>query len=106
MGTYGTIPKEDFSWVKGESLLSVYQQNKFLKRMFCSVCGSFIAGTHDLDPANVFISLGCLESGSDIKIEYQQFINSKAHWVQPDKSIKLHDEWPKWVYEKMGKIDV
>ena len=102
MGSYGTIPKEYFRWVEGEELLTIYQQNKSLKRLFCSVCGSFIAGTHDLDPANIFLSLGCLDSEIDLEIQYQQFIDSKASWVSLDKSIKLHDQWPDWVYETFG----
>jgi len=106
MGTYGTVPKEHFEWVEGESLLSTYQQNRSLKRMFCSVCGSFIAGTHDLDPTNIFISLGSLDSEIDFEIEYQQFINSRAKWVRLDRSIKPHNEWPEWVYDKVGKKDV
>jgi len=105
MGAYGTIPKENFSWTEGESVISTYQQNKNLKRMFCSICGSFIAGIHDLDPVNIFISLGSLDSEVNFEIEYQQFINSKANWVQLDASIKLHSEWPQWVYEKVGKKD-
>jgi len=105
MGTYGTISKECFDWVEGESLLSTYQQNRSLKRMFCSVCGSFIAGIHDLDPSNIFISLGSLDSQVVFEIEYQQFINSRANWVQLDRSIKAHNEWPEWVYEKVGKKD-
>lgn len=103
MGSYGTVEKERFRWVEGEGLLGVYEQNKSLKRMFCSQCGSFIAGTHKLDPANIFISLGCLESDEQVEIEYQQFVNSKANWVQLDETIQMHKEWPAWVYEKVGK---
>ena len=73
--------------------------------MFCSKCGSFLAGTHDLDPENIFISLGSLDSNADIEIQYQQFISSRAEWVNLDKNIKLHEEWPEWVYEKIGGKD-
>lgn len=73
--------------------------------MFCSICGSFLAGTHDLDSANIFISLGSLDSTADIEIQYQQFVCSRAEWVKLDKSIKFHDEWPEWVYEKIGRKD-
>lgn len=105
MGTYGTVPKNLFRWVQGKDLISTYQQNENLKRMFCSQCGSFLAGTHDLDLNNIFISLGSLDSNADIEIQYQQFINSKAEWVKLDKNIKFHEEWPKWVYEKIGRKD-
>ena len=71
--------------------------------MFCSVCGSSIAATHDLDTANIYISLGCLEPEIDIDIQYQQFVKSKASWVELDTSIRLHDEWLDWVYERIGK---
>jgi len=105
MGTYGTIPKSDFHWTKGVELLTSYNQNKSLKRIFCSACGSFIAGTHDLDSENIFLSLGCLESEIDLKIKYQQFVDSKASWISLDENIRQHSEWPEWVYEKVRKKD-
>jgi len=100
-GTYGTVPKSDFKWLQGEGLVSNYSQNENLERSFCSVCGSLLKSEHHLDPSNVFLSLGCLESASeDLTIEYQQFVESKASWHQLDPKIKSHRKWPKWALER------
>lgn len=102
-GTYGTIARSKFTWLAGENLLQTYQQNKFLRRKFCSSCGSFMISLHDLDPSNIFISLGCLDSVDNINIDYQQFVDSKANWVSLDKSVKQHSDWPEWVLAKIDK---
>lgn len=100
-GTYGTVPKDDFKWLQGEELLSNFNQNENLQRSFCSLCGSFIKSVHKLDPANVFISIGCIETTiDDLKIEYQQFTESKAPWHRLDSGIKSHEKWPKWALER------
>ena len=84
-------------------MLRSYQQNKSLARKFCSVCGSYVASLHDLDPSNIFLSLGCLELDDNIGIEYQQFVDSKANWLSLDLNVEQHANWPEWVLKKIEK---
>lgn len=94
MGAHGTVQRENFNWVAGEDLIKCYAQNESCDRFFCSVCGYYILSTHKLDPANYFLSLGCLELSQDIEIEYQQFVASKADWAKLDPYIPKHNSWP------------
>ena len=103
-GAYGTVPKKDFEWLSGKSLVSKYEQNDNLERSFCSKCGSFLLSEHQLDPENVFLSLGCLSAHESIKIEYQQFVDSRADWCSVSPEITSHAAWPKWVLEKARKM--
>lgn len=100
-GCYGTIRKEDFSWVSGEGLLIVYAQNDRIKRMSCSICGCYLVSTHSLAPGNYYLSLGCLQSDKTIKIDYQQFVASKAPWTHLDPAIKQYQAWPDWIHERI-----
>ncbi len=100
-GTYGTVPKDNFEWLQGEELLSNFNQNENLQRSFCFQCGSFLKSVHKLDPTNVFISIGCIDTTIDeLEIEYQQFTESKAPWHRLDSEIKSYRNWPKWALER------
>jgi hypothetical protein len=103
MGAYGTVLKTDINWVRGEQLLSVYQQNKDSKRMFCSCCGSFMLSTHELAPEKLYLSLGCLETDYGLTIEYQQLVASKPAWAKLDLSVARYDAWPHWIHKRITK---
>ena len=101
MGVYGTIKKDKLVWLAGEGLLSSYQQNEALLRMFCSLCGSTLASTHALSPSKIYLALGCLDDQQNIKIDYQQFVESKASWVTVDRAIEAHAGWPEWIKQRI-----
>lgn len=97
-GAYGAVPLAQFAWLEGQDKLTGYNQNKHLSRWFCSQCSSLIASYHQLDPKHVHLSLGTLEDGIEIAIEYQQFVGSKAPWARIDPSLPQYKEWPDWYY--------
>lgn len=96
MGSYGSVPKNEFKWTEGEELLSTYQQNETTRRLFCSRCGSYLVTTHSKDKYNVFITLGCLETDIKSKPEFHQFVDSRAGWDTNTYNLKLHTGWPEW----------
>jgi hypothetical protein len=103
MGAYGTVLKTDINWLRGEKLLSVYQQNDNSKRMYCSCCGAFMLSNHELAPDKIYLSLGCLTTDQGISIEYQQFVASIPGWVEIDPSVVQHDTWPDWIHTRITK---
>jgi len=94
MGAYGAIARKHFRWLTGEDDTRAYQQNEHLQRVFCSNCGSFLLSVHALDTVNCYVSLGCLDSGENINIEYYQYAGSKAAWLDLNCKIECHEEWP------------
>jgi len=103
MAAYGAVQRSDFAWANGEGLLHTYQQNELSNRVFCSKCGSCVVSHHDLAPDFYFVSLGCLDSHNEIDIEYQQFVASKAEWVNLDPTIEQCEAYPEWVFERYSK---
>ena len=103
MGVYGTVAQASFEWLRGEGLVSVYQQTDSTNRMFCSQCGSNLISTHTLTPSQVYVSLGSLDDTAGIKIKYQQFTASKAAWTKLDSQILSFVEWPDWVAKHINK---
>ena len=96
MGSYGSVPKSEFTWTKGEELLSTFQQNTTTRRLFCSLCGSYLLTMHSADKNNNFISLGCLETKIESRPEYPQFVGSKAGWDTNTDNLAEHEGWADW----------
>ena len=101
MGAYGTVELADLTWTNGEDRINRHDQSDQINRWFCQDCGCYLASFHVLTPSRIYLSLGCLEVDEPLKIEYQQFVDSRASWVEPDDKIKAYKEWPDWVYEKL-----
>lgn len=101
MGVYGSIAKTDFKWIAGESTIKSYQQTKHNQRLFCPNCGSCVISLHSLAPSRMYLSLGCLEDSSNLRIDYQQFVDSKAQWSSIDQSITQYSAWPDWIHQKI-----
>src|SRR5262245_18802394 len=59
--TRATINASQFTWTRGEELLSRYHSSEFVVKHFCSVCGSNLISTYDDDPAKVGVPLGGLD---------------------------------------------
>ena len=89
--------KSALIWEKGYNQISAYQQTKHTTRMFCASCGSVVASTHNLTPDLIYLSLGGLENGESIQIEYQQFTASKAPWTVISEDIPAYEDWPDWI---------
>ena len=97
MGAYGKIAKVDFTWLTGVESLNSFMQNENLRRVFYSKCGTTLSSIHALNKNDIYISLGCLDSSEHLKIEYQQFVNSKAEWFIPNSELASYESWPPWI---------
>lgn len=86
------------------SAISTYQQNHHTARLFCSHCGSNLVSTHILTDDTVYVSLGSLDDTKGINIEYQQFTESKAGWVNIDSGVAAHDEWPELIKARAKEL--
>ena len=75
--SYAEVNPEQFRWISGEDLVTVYRLEKG-SYCFCSRCGSNVVATWEGKVAEV--TLGTLEGDPGIRPEYHQYVGSKAPW--------------------------
>jgi len=75
----------NFSWVRGEELLTSYVGEEGFGLQFCKRCGSTLAGVYNGEIHG--LTLGCINGDPDIQIGRHIHLGSKARWeVMPDAS--------------------
>ncbi len=75
---YALVATEEFSWVSGENLLTLYESSHGKGLLFCRLCGSTLCGTYKGEITGV--TLGCVEGDPEIEIVMHLFVASKASW--------------------------
>lgn len=89
---YALVEEDEFSWERGEELLTTYESVNGSGLQFCKVCGSTLCGIYQGKIHGV--TLGCVEGDPEIEIGMHIFVGSKATWeVIPDGVIQ-YEEWP------------
>lgn len=69
---------ETFKWTKGEDTLSEYSFHKGWSVLFCSNCGTSLAGMLEGEVRG--IALGTADGDPGIQISEHIFVGSKAPW--------------------------
>ena len=86
--SYAAINADDFTWLRGESLLTTHATGNNFGLQFCSRCGSTLCGIFDGKVHG--ITLGCLNGNPDIQISKHIFVGSKAPWeVIPEGVVQF-----------------
>jgi len=89
---FARINPDDFTWLTGENLLSIFESKTGAGIQFCSKCGSTLCGTHK---GNVMgVTLGCVEGDPKIEIGKHIFVGSKATWEVIPEGVTQYEEWP------------
>ena len=73
------LSKEQFTWIKGESIIHSYRTETGYRSDFCSKCGSNVPHLMD-NERQYWIPAGLLADTQDSKVAAHLFIDSKAHW--------------------------
>lgn len=81
-----------FSWISGEDKLSHYKSSEDMGTIFCSVCGSPLAGTYK--GLIGWVTLGCVDGDPELKVEKHIFMGSKAPWETNPSDVLRYDEFP------------
>jgi hypothetical protein len=92
--TRATIRREQFTWLKGEELLSRYHSSENVVKTFCSVCGSNLISTYDDCPEKFGIPLGGLDQAPSNRPAGHIFASSKSPWHQITDDLPQYDTWP------------
>ena len=75
---YAEVAAADFSWTRGEALLTNYVDQDGFGFRFCKQCGSTLCGIYQ-DQVHG-ITLGCLNDDPQIEIGRHIYTGSKASW--------------------------
>lgn len=89
---FARINPDDFTWLSGENLLSIYESKTGAGIQFCSKCGSTLCGTNKGKVMGV--TLGCVEGDPKIEIGKHIFVGSKAAWEVIPEGVPQYEEWP------------
>lgn len=93
-GVYGEVQSDKLKWTLGKDQLNEFSATESLKKYFCKNCGSTLATHHQSWPEYIYISLGSLNGNPKVKLEYHQFVASRANWDTICDGIRQYDEWP------------
>ena len=91
-GAYVKVSEADLTLTHGASHLCSYEVTDKLSTRFYRVCGSTIYASHSDHPGFVYVSLGTISEGSDIRPTYHEFIGSKASWYDIQDSLPKFEE--------------
>lgn len=91
--TYAQVRLDEFSWVSGEELVSVYESSPGGYRCFCRVCGSPL-GARAKDGKLSWVTLGTVEGDPGVRPNAHIFVGSKAPWYEIADHLPQFDEWP------------
>lgn len=89
--TNGVVAAEDFTFQRGEDVLSEYEYGLGKRKYFCKNCGSPIMSKNESFPNVVRIRLGTIESDIKERPACHIFVGSKANWDE------ICDDLPQFV---------
>ena len=91
--SYALVEPDQFSWRRGQELLTTFSSTEGFGLQFCSKCGSTLCGVFDGKVHG--ITLGCLDDEPGIEIGRHIFVDSKASWeVIPDSVVQYAEGVP------------
>ena len=75
---YAIVQSDSHHWTSGEAFLKYYKATDEWALVFCSKCGSTLAGVFNDSVHGV--TLGTLDGDPKVDIDYHIFVGSKAPW--------------------------
>jgi hypothetical protein len=91
---YCEVTDAELRWLQGAEGLVRYAATARLEKLFCAHCGSGILTRHDSSPGCNYVNLGALDDDAGIRLEYHQFVGSKAAWHEIGGDARQYDGWP------------
>jgi hypothetical protein len=91
-GTYAGLNPDEFRWVSGEDMVSVYNSSPDGGRCFCQKCGSTLGAMQNGKVG--WITLGPVDGDPGVRPQLHIFVGSKAPWHDITDQLPQFDEWP------------
>lgn len=90
--TYAKVSADNFRWLTGQDLVTIYENSPGSGWAFCRVCGSSLGVPSHGKLGD--IALGALDSDPGVRPTAHIFVGSKAKWFQITDALPQHDERP------------
>ena len=91
--TYAGVPKNHFTFLKGEDQLRTYQAKSGTRRYFCRTCGSNVTGESDRWD-EIYVAVGTLDTPPQWKQVIHYFVRSKVSWYNIRDDFPRHAAYP------------
>jgi hypothetical protein len=90
--TYAKVSTENFRWLKGQDLLTVFETSPGIGWAFCQVCGSSLGVPSGGKLSE--LAMGGLDTDPGVRPTYHMFAGSKAAWHEIEDALPQYDAWP------------
>ncbi len=90
--TYAKVSADNFRWLTGQDLVTIYENSPGIGWAFCRVCGSSLGVPSHGKLGD--IALGALDSDPGVRPTEHIFVGSKAKWFEITDALPQHDERP------------
>ena len=90
--TYAKIDAENFRWLSGQELMTVYETSPGIGWAFCRICGSSL-GVPTAGKLSD-LALGPLEADPGVRPTEHTFVGSKAPWHEITDDLPQYDTRP------------
>ena len=90
--SYADFDEEGFKWLSGEEYVKNYSTPSGAGWVFCSECGSTMAGSQDGKIG--MIALGTVDDDPGVKPEFHIFTGSKASWYDIMDNLPQYERRP------------
>ena len=80
--TWTGVPDDAFSLLQGEEALTIHRSSPGVRRSFCSLCGTPLVYTWDIEPDLVYIPVAALETPLDRPMQQHFSYEEHAAWLE------------------------
>ena len=91
--TNGNLDENKFRITSGKDDLTGYKYSPEQTKYFCKHCGSPIISKNKLNPGNVRVRLGTIETDITERPEAHIFATSKANWEAIEGDLPQHEAY-------------
>ena len=91
-GTYASVNPEEFRWVSGGEIVTVYHSSPDGGRCFCPKCGSTLGVVQSGKVG--WVTLGTVDGDPGVVPQAHIFVGSKATWHEITDDLPQFEEWP------------
>ena len=93
LATFGSLAREHFRWLHGQSALQHYTASNGSVRAFCQHCGSSVSFFSPLAHQQVIeIALGLFDDAIPVTPDAHIYVGSGANWIQTPDGLTHYQE--------------
>jgi len=92
-GSFIGLKKENFKYIQGKDLETVFTSSEWASRAFCSKCGSSLMYLYHEMPDSLFVSAGLFDDDPGIRPKRHIFVKDQCSWFEITDSIEQIEKY-------------